>query len=353
MYCINCGSQLPDGTKYCLYCGNPLNITGVSVNNSPRYEIQNNQNPNNTKNFSQPYSTISYIKTTKKPFYKRWWFWGIVIVFLLSLFCKKIINTYQPHFSVNSTVSKSESVQKSEVVYSDNDITITMYQPTYTKSYGGAYNLDLNILNNSSNDIYYEVEYLLVNGFQIPQLLFGDVYSEMTANTKITISSDEMELACIDHILNVDVCISLLESNNDKNLIDRPILSIKTPDFEKYEQSYDFSWPVVYDKNGLRILARFGETGESSPVVLFVENNTGKTVSISYHDIAINNTMVCEMISGTQVVNGAKQVTEMNRSLLEMSDNDVPNNKDINSITFKLSFLPINDDGSFSTGNTY
>lgn len=236
--------------------------------------------------------------------------------------------------------------------YFANGITINIGQPKYDKSWGGYYYTDLTIKNDSTSDIYYEVEYVKVNGFQLPVLSFGDVYSGMSSNTQVSFSTDDMRLAKIDHILDIEMQVRIMEANS-KTVIDTTTLSLTTSDAGKYTQSYDFGWQEVYNQNGLRICARLGESGESYPAIFFIENNSGKTVSVSYNDIAINSTMTGQMMTGAQVVNGARSVTGMQRALLEMMGGSIPENREINSIVLKFSFLPISDDGSFSTANLY
>lgn len=240
-----------------------------------------------------------------------------------------------------------------ETVYSENGITIETKKFEYNKSWGGYYAVDASITNKSAVDVYYEVEYVKVNGFQIPTLTFGDVYSGMTADVEISMDPDNLKLANIEHIMEIEFCIRLSESDNNRNVIDTPIVVIASSDADKYEQSYDFNGQEVYNAGGIRILARLGESNEKFPVLLFVENNSGKTLSFTYDNVAINNKMVIEMMSGGQVISPAIQVVEMNRTLLTMWNDDVPQNKDISVIDFKLSFMPIESDGSFSTGNMY
>ena len=252
----------------------------------------------------------------------------------------------EPEFSLASN-------QNDNSVYSSNGITVKLGQSEYDKSWGGYYFTDLSVKNESVSDIYFEVEYVKVNGFQLPVFTYGNVYSGMESTLQVSLSPDDMKLAHIDHILEVEMCVRLSESENYKSIIGNPILSLKTPDAEKYTQSYDFGWQDVYNEKGIHIFARLGGTEESYPVVFYIDNNSGKTVSISYNDIAVNNTMVGQMMTGAQVVNGAKCVTGMQRPLLEMMGGSVPKNKDINSLVLKFSILPIGDNGSFSTEDMY
>lgn len=237
--------------------------------------------------------------------------------------------------------------------YSENGITLSLSQPKYDNSWGGYYYTDLSVKNETASDIYFEVEYVKVNGFQLPVLSYGDVYAGMGSSTQVPFSTDDMKLARIDRILDVEVCVSLSESGNYKSKIDTATLSLRTADAGKYTQTYDFGWQEVYNDRGVRICARLGQSGEKYPAVFFIENNSGRTISLSYNDIAINNSMVGQMMTGAQVVNGARCVTGMQRVMLEMMSDSVPENKDITSMVLKFSFLPIGDDGSFSTANLY
>ena len=255
--------------------------------------------------------------------------------------------------SVQAFAAASVPSISADVVYDANGITISTAKLKYDKSWGGYYTLDAVITNKSAMDINYELQYIKINGFQIPTFCFGDVYSGMSADVEISCEADLLTLANIEHIMEIEVCIRLSESDNYGNIIDVPVFTIYTSDADKYEQSYEFNGQEVYNSNGIRILARLGSSNESFPVLLYVDNNSGKTVSMMYDDIAINNKMVMEMMSCAEVVSPAIQVVGMDRTMLTMWDDDVPTNKDISVVDFKLSFLPKEDDGSFSTANVY
>lgn len=64
MYCKNCGKEIEPDAKFCQECGTPV------------------QEP------AQPQAGPEIIpeekpKKGKKPFYKRWWFWAIVVILVL------------------------------------------------------------------------------------------------------------------------------------------------------------------------------------------------------------------------------------------------------------------------------
>ena len=236
--------------------------------------------------------------------------------------------------------------------YSANGITVKLEQPQYDTSWGGNYYSGLSFENYSASDIHYVVECVKVNGFQLPSLTFGDVYSGMRSDEQVFFPADDLKLAKIDHILNVELRLKITEAGS-KNQIDTITLSVATPEAEIYTQSYDFGWPEVYNENGLRICARLGEAGESYAAVFYIDNHSGKEVSLSYHDIAINNVMVGVMMSGTRIESGAKCVTGMQRAMLKMMGETIPENQDIQSVVLKFSFLPARENNSFSTADLF
>lgn len=61
-YCRQCGSVLPEGTRFCPQCGAPNSDEAArAAATQPEYSEQNAKNP-------------------KKSILKRWWFWVLVII---------------------------------------------------------------------------------------------------------------------------------------------------------------------------------------------------------------------------------------------------------------------------------
>lgn len=70
MFCINCGKEIETGAKFCKECGAPVEAP------------------------AQPQAWPEIIpeakpKKVKKPFYKRWWVWAIVIFMVAGIFSPK------------------------------------------------------------------------------------------------------------------------------------------------------------------------------------------------------------------------------------------------------------------------
>lgn len=87
MYCKNCGKQLEENAKFCTNCGKPVSE-----------ESKAEPNPEKPKK-------------KKKAFYKRWWFWGIVLLYILGG-----ISTPKSHPStpIETTTEQTETVRTEE-----------------------------------------------------------------------------------------------------------------------------------------------------------------------------------------------------------------------------------------------
>lgn len=255
-------------------------------------------------------------------------------------------------FDVDYNSNTNTAVVTSKM-YKARGISLQLSQPKFDSSWGGYYYTDLSIKNEDVTDIYYEVEYLKINGFQLETSVYGTIYSGMEASVKISFSSDDLKLANIEHILYIEVGLELSESENHRNTIDTPVLLLRTPDAWKYVQSYDFGWEEVYNEKGIRIFARFGDSSETNAVVFYVENNSGSEITLLYRNVAINGKMVGELFSGARIRDGAKCATGLQRFLLKMTGEALPENNDINSVVLKFSIMPFRPDGSFSTGDMY
>lgn len=67
-YCKECGAALQEGTKFCTQCGAPAESGPVRTVNTP----------------PEIYPTKP-ARSGKKPFYKKWWFWVLVLLVVGSL----------------------------------------------------------------------------------------------------------------------------------------------------------------------------------------------------------------------------------------------------------------------------
>ena len=76
-YCRNCGAELPEGKKFCSECGEPTgNAPARAAVPAPEIPVR--------QAVPVEYPTQKP-KRKRRPIYKRWWFWVLVVVIAVSL----------------------------------------------------------------------------------------------------------------------------------------------------------------------------------------------------------------------------------------------------------------------------
>lgn len=75
MKCYQCGAEFEG--KFCPNCGAPV------ANAQESQPMNNGQNAQPTSNYGPP--PFQHVPNTKKPLYKKWWFWLIVAVVVLAI----------------------------------------------------------------------------------------------------------------------------------------------------------------------------------------------------------------------------------------------------------------------------
>jgi hypothetical protein len=68
-YCRQCGAVLQEGTKFCSECGAP--VEGAPMRSTPGVRLE------------YPAETL---RNTKKPIYREWWFWVLVVIVASNVF---------------------------------------------------------------------------------------------------------------------------------------------------------------------------------------------------------------------------------------------------------------------------
>ena len=382
MYCSNCGKQIPNGSKFCRECGVSTAQTTEQISvhpPSPKTEIMSSQNKCkkcgriiDSKVKKCPHcgakqkGCFSVLLTIVLSVLLFLYVLGTVSDALQSASTRKAIASPPPSAKPVATIPSSIATSPTPthvrntsknptispgIIYSANDITILVREFEYNKTWGGYYAVKLTIENNRLSEIDYDFEGITVNGYQIPSFYFGTVYPKMETDIEISLNADDLKLAGIEHITDINLIISFCEVNNE---IDYAKISIRTSDFGLYEQKDNFNGLEVYNDENVRIFARLGNKNEDFPAIFFIENKSERIISIGFSDIAINRKMAAQYVSGTNILPMVKCVTGIPRYMFTtVGDIDIPTNDNIDSINLKLRIIPVQLDGSFTTANAY
>ncbi len=170
-------------------------------------------------------------------------------------------------------------------------ITITNYE---VNSYYGP-EIDVIISNTSDKDVLVNTQHLSVNGYMMDDVL---LYAEVAAGTEVEdffmFSFDEMSRRGIKELSKLEFYIEVMDPETYDTIDKTKLLTLNlTP---KCNQTIDYSGTELYNNKGIRIIYKGMEPDSmlDGLVYFFVENNTGKDVSVYASGITINGTLCDE-----------------------------------------------------------
>ena len=263
---------------------------------------------------------------------KKGWVLPVVIVVMLLLLVscfaggsdedvKQPSNTQNSSSSSQSASSK-ESNTKAESVPAAAAVTISK-QELYNKNgivvvakkmQDGIFGpeVSVSVENNSTQNIVVSTRSLSVNDFMLSSSgLYSDVAAGKKDNTELNLMSSELREAGISTIDDVSFYLNISNSDTYNTIDTTDLITIKTSAAGTFTQEIDDSGDEVFNANSLRVICK-GLKKDSiwdGTVVFYLENNSGKSVSVYAENVSVNGYMVdvgmySDLRPGTRMVDG-------------------------------------------------
>lgn len=191
--------------------------------------------------------------------------------------------------------------------------------------------LKLLIENNSGKNLTFQCRNSSVNGYMVETLMSIDVADGKKANDKLTFSSSDLELCGIDTIADMEFSFHIFTSEDWETYLDTALIQIKTSIADSYTYTYDDSGEVAYEGKDIKIVIK-GLTKDSSifgpGIVVYIENNNKKNVSVQARDVSINGFMV-DAIFSADVISGKRAVDTITFMDTDLEENDITEIEDV------------------------
>lgn len=257
--------------------------------------------------------------------------------FLAVLLCMLLIATTSAGCtSLEGEVSESDSLSEvsieEQLVFDKDDIKITA-----TGLEKGVLGPELKLLieNNSSKDITVQSRNASINGIMVEPTMSAQVAPGKKANDSLTFGTSELDECGIEQIATMEFYFTIFDTDSWDNIVDSDKIKIDTSAVDDYEQKYDDSGNVLVEKDGIKIIEK-GLSKDGSfwgpGVILYIENNSDKDITVQVRDVSVNGFMVDSSMS-EDVAAGKRALSAVQFFSTDLEENSIT---DITSAEFSF-----------------
>lgn len=222
----------------------------------------------------------------------------------------------------------NEVTVEEQVLYDENDIKITA---TGLEDSMLGTELKLLIENNSSKSITVQAGNANVNGYMVPTMMSADVASGKKANNSLTFETSGLKDCGIEQIATMEFYFHIFDSESWDEIVDTNVITINTSIADGYVQNYDDSGDILVDTNGIKIVGKGLSASDSfwgPGLILYIENNSDKNVTIQVRDVSVNGFMVDSSMS-EDVVGGKKAISAVQFFSTDLEENGIEDITDV------------------------
>lgn len=195
--------------------------------------------------------------------------------------------------------------------------------------------IKLLIENDSSKNILITSSSVSANGYMMPTAaLYAEVAAGKKANESLTLMSSELDQSGIETLAEVQLYLQIQDPETWETIKTTDLITLTTSASD-YVQPVDDSGDVLYNENGYKIVCKGLKQDIiwDGTVVFYMENNSGKAVSIYAENVSVNGFMQevglwSDLRPGTKIIDGM--------SMIDLSDLEITNIDEIKNIEFNL-----------------
>ena len=195
--------------------------------------------------------------------------------------------------------------------------------------------------NDSSKNVLVTSASVSANGYMMPSAaLYAEVAAGKKANETLTIMSSELDQSGIEMLAELQFYLQIQDPETWETITTSDLLTLTTS-AAPYEQPVDDSGDVLYDSDGIRIICKGLKQDIiwDGTVVFYMENNSGKEISIYAENVSVNGFMQdvglwSDLRPNTKLIDGM--------SMIDLSDLEIENIDQIENIEFNLRIVDAN-----------
>ena len=221
----------------------------------------------------------------------------------------------------NDANTSSVPTIEEQVLIDTNGIKITAKEYLTDKIWGDG--IKLLIENSSDTDYTVGCDALIVNDYMITDLFSSKVAAGKNANETMYLSSTGLKAAGIESVGKVEMYFHASDAQYNM-VFKNEYAEIHTSEFDNMDTTPNDAGTELYSADGIRIVGKTVDENSfwGSAILLYIENNSGKSVGITVDDMSINGYMITPYFS-TTVYDGKKALEDITILSNQLEENGI------------------------------
>ena len=221
----------------------------------------------------------------------------------------------------NDANTASVPTIEEQVLIDTNGIKITAKEYLTDKIWGDG--IKLLIENSSDTDYTVGCDALIVNDYMITDLFSSKVAAGKNANETMYLSSTGLKAAGIESVGKVEMYFHASDAQYNM-VFKNEYAEIHTSEYDNMDTTPNDAGTELYSADGIRIVGKTVDENSfwGSAILLYIENNSGKSVGINVDDMSINGFMITPYFS-TTVYDGKKALEDITIMSNQLEENGI------------------------------
>lgn len=234
----------------------------------------------------------------------------------------------------NSQSSSGEVTVEEQTIFDDQGIKAVV--KGFGKYEGEMTSFDqallIEVTNSTEKNISFGLNHCSVNGYTIDSNYSYTIEAGKTNTYPGVFDNAKLDALGVTTIADFEFCIVAEDEETYETLIESDPISVKTSAYEGFEYTYDESGTVLYDTDGIKIIAQGTEEDEflGPCVKIYVANNSDKGIAVGVASCSVNGKEINDIFFGADPAAGKHSIEP-----LSFGDEERP--EKIESLTLSFS----------------
>lgn len=191
----------------------------------------------------------------------------------------------------------------------------------------------IDVTNGTDKKISFGLRHCSVNGYMTDSNYDLPIEAGATETFPAVFDTNKLESLGVTTIADYGFCIVVEDSESYETLVESDPISIKTSAYDGFEYKFDESGTVMYDADGIKIIAKGLEEDDylGTCVKFYVANETDKNISVGVASGSVNGKEVENIYFGSDPFAGKRSV-----DILSIGEEERPEKMESLTLSFSI-----------------